>query len=355
MGPGFCCEAVFFFFFSFFVAKSFIISIWSKAWERAPGCLKNCLVAADRGFRQKPCHQRAPQRPLGSGGTYSCLMVSLSKRYSPSPAWGPASLQRWVSWSPIFLMSFTSSSRKWLLRKSQRRGSERVGPRACRSKRAWFKFFSMRMVASIVSWVLPHHLEMASARPGRGHGRCTGFAFSRDARCPRTSPQPILEKGGLCPPEPQCWGWNRSLERGRCRRPKDARWPGGWWRPPLWWSNSDESGSLWLIGNKKLSSKNGVGWSRWLRIAEWLILKVVTGKKVGGWLEAGVRGVPVSVLSTHCWSKRDPRDHCVHCWGSFLESNSLSPCIQRELSTSFLSRFIICTIDIGQNLSSDSS
>ena len=42
------------FFQFFFSAKSFIVSIWSKVWERAPGWLKSCLVAAERGFRQKP-------------------------------------------------------------------------------------------------------------------------------------------------------------------------------------------------------------------------------------------------------------------------------------------------------------
>ena len=26
------------FFFFFFAIKSFIVSIWSKAWEKAPGC-----------------------------------------------------------------------------------------------------------------------------------------------------------------------------------------------------------------------------------------------------------------------------------------------------------------------------
>ena len=42
------------FFFFFFAAKSFIVSIWSEAWERAPGWLEICLVAAERGSRQKP-------------------------------------------------------------------------------------------------------------------------------------------------------------------------------------------------------------------------------------------------------------------------------------------------------------
>lgn len=64
-------------------------------------------------LRQKPWHQgdtsSAPQRPLDllEGGL--------------SSVWRPTSLQRLVRWSPI-LMSFTSSSRKWLSWKSQRYG-----------------------------------------------------------------------------------------------------------------------------------------------------------------------------------------------------------------------------------------
>ena len=54
-----------FFFFFFFAAKSFIVSLWSKAWERAPGWLKSCLVAAERGFRQKPWHQRSSSKTAG--------------------------------------------------------------------------------------------------------------------------------------------------------------------------------------------------------------------------------------------------------------------------------------------------
>ena len=114
-----------------------------------------------------------------------CLRVSLSKRYSPNPAWGPASLQRLVRWSPIFLMSFTSSSRKWFSRKSQMWVSPRAAARPCRSNRAWVRFFSTRRVASIASWVYPTHLEMASLRPGRGRGLHAGFAVSGDAPRPR--------------------------------------------------------------------------------------------------------------------------------------------------------------------------
>ena len=39
-------KALFVFFFS---AKSFIVSIRSTSWERVPGWLKSCLVAAERG------------------------------------------------------------------------------------------------------------------------------------------------------------------------------------------------------------------------------------------------------------------------------------------------------------------
>ena len=61
----------------------------------------------------------------------------------------------------------------------------------------------------------------------------------------------------------------------------DASCPGGWWQPPPWWSNSDEFESSWFFGNKELRSKNGVGWSQRLRMAE-VFPKVLTGREVGG-------------------------------------------------------------------------
>ena len=51
------------------------------------------------------------------------------------------------------------------------------------------------------------------------------------------------------------------------------------------------------LRNKELSSKNGVGWSQRLRMAEWLIPKVETGRKFGGWSEAGTGVVPGSFHS----------------------------------------------------------
>lgn len=52
---------------------------------------------------------------------------------------------------PIFMMIFIFAPRKWFSRKSQRRGSLRVEPRACRPTRAWFRFLSKAKAASSVS------------------------------------------------------------------------------------------------------------------------------------------------------------------------------------------------------------
>ena len=60
------------------------------------------------------------------------------------------------------------------------------------------------------------------------------------------------------------------------------------------WNNSDQFGSSWLLSNEQLMSKNGVGWSRRLRMAG-VVPKVVTRKQVGGQLER--RGIPRSVPS----------------------------------------------------------
>jgi len=65
-------------------------------------------------------------------------------------------------------------------------------------------------------------------------------------------------------------------------------------------NNSDGSGSSWLIIIKEFNSKNGVDLSQWLRIPQWLILKVLTVKRVGGWWEVGARGVSGSVPSKYC-------------------------------------------------------
>ena len=52
------------------------------------------------------------------------------------------------------------------------------------------------------------------------------------------------------------------------------------------------------MGSEERSSEYSVGWSRRQRVAEQMVLKVVTGRG-GGWSEAGRRGVPGSVLPEH--------------------------------------------------------
>ena len=155
--------------FFFFPAKIFIVSIWSKAWERAPGWLKSCLVAAERAFRKSSDARGVPQRPLNFGDSYSCLRVSLLKRYSPSPACGPASLRRLVRWSPIFLMSFTCSSRKRLSRKSQTWESVRTQGSQIQKRLVQVLlpenggFYSVLGFTPLILRRLPHVLEKGAA------------------------------------------------------------------------------------------------------------------------------------------------------------------------------------------------
>ena len=58
----------------------------------------------------------------------------------------------------------------------------------------------------------------------------------------------------------------------------------------------------------ELSSKNGVGWFRKLRMAEWLIPKVATGKKVGGWLEGGWKLEQGASLGLFCPNTVEAKD-----------------------------------------------
>ena len=105
-------EVIIFFFFS---AKSCIVSIWPKPWERSPGWLENCLLAAARGFRQKSWHSQglfkgpqAPEAPTYAWG-WAFLRDPCLTQPGNQPTCGDLS-----EGSPIILMSFTSSSRKWL-------------------------------------------------------------------------------------------------------------------------------------------------------------------------------------------------------------------------------------------------
>lgn len=112
---------------SFFSAKHFIVSVWSTTWERALGGWQSCLLTAGKGSGRSPDTRgkRVRLRASGFCRLQLCLRVRLWR--DPRPAWHrwPARLWRLVKQLLIFLMSFTCSSRKWLSRMSQRRGSLR--------------------------------------------------------------------------------------------------------------------------------------------------------------------------------------------------------------------------------------
>lgn len=90
------------------------------------------------------------------------------------------------------------------------------------------------------------HPGTASAHPGRGHLLSAGFTSSRDARCFPASPP----TRGISGPRPSAGTWSRGWEVQEARRCRLTLWLT---RPLSGWSNSGESGSSWLLGNKKLS------------------------------------------------------------------------------------------------------
>lgn len=60
----YCCCCCLVVCWGFLSQGSFIISIWSMAWERAPRRLKSFLVAAGRGSGPSPGTGRMPEGPL---------------------------------------------------------------------------------------------------------------------------------------------------------------------------------------------------------------------------------------------------------------------------------------------------
>lgn len=124
--------------------------------------------------------------------------------------------------------------------------------------------------------------------------------------------RPIHGRSHLCLPEPHHYGLNRSLERGGCKKPIDANWPGGWWQPLPWWDNSDESKSLWLVSNEALTTKTVVAGPRSRRWPRRRVLEVANGEELGGRWEAGTDGVPGCVLSKHCWNEMDSGTTTIH-------------------------------------------
>ena len=170
-------------------------------------------------LRQKP-YTRKRQRDASKAAGHQRLLVMLAgepleEMHSPSPAWELASL--WKLVTSIFLLTFTSSSRKWLSSKSQRWGLCRQNPGHANPEGPPQVLLQGNGGFQRVQGITPTHLWVASACPGRGCDCHAGFASSRDARRPHTSlssdPQP---------PEPHHCGPNRRSEGGRSRRPTDA-------------------------------------------------------------------------------------------------------------------------------------
>ena len=94
--------------------------------------------------------------------------------------------------------------------------------RACRSKRAWFGYFSRIMAASTEFRVLPGGLGTSWKRAKLWHWF---FASVRDSWSPQHLLSQIMEEVIL---QPCHQGQNRCVERGKCRRLADAGWPGHW-------------------------------------------------------------------------------------------------------------------------------
>ena len=290
----------------------FIVSIWSTAWVGAPAWLKSCLVAAERTFRQKSWHRedaRGAQRLLGLGR----LLVVLKGRAfgrdidaaqpgdqatcggqsrGHAPFW-------WVSPAPPGSGSPGSHRAGGLPGQNLGHADLEGLVQVLLQDREGF-LGVLDFTPLILGW-------SGHARRGRGHH--SGFAFLRDVGISGVS-QTICGKIWLTPSGATSLP-RRSPERGRCGRPADACWPDDWQR--LHWGGIvllNLGAQPMLIGNKELSSKKQnkakkrCGWSQRLRIAEWLFPKAQLEKKVGGWSEAGGGGVPGSVLTKSCWSRR---------------------------------------------------
>lgn len=103
--------------FFFFLAASFIVSIWSKAWDWARGWLKGFPVDAGRSSGRTWGIQRGPSKASGLQSSWLSLTVSLLEDRLAQPSVGVGAEVSQVS--PI-LMRFTFSTRKWFSRKLQR-------------------------------------------------------------------------------------------------------------------------------------------------------------------------------------------------------------------------------------------
>lgn len=116
-------------------------------------------MVARKGYDRSPCTRRMQRGPSKASALQSFLVLLEGEPFQEIPtqprlgAGQPAEVSQVVAHLPDELHFLI---KKWLSRKSQRWGSVWTGPRARRSKRAWFRFFSITMAGFMPSEVLPH-------------------------------------------------------------------------------------------------------------------------------------------------------------------------------------------------------
>ena len=82
---------------SFFLLQKVILFPFGPRLERGLQDVKKPRNGCREGLHvETSALGGAPQRPLGFRGSRLCWRVNLWKRFSPSLAWGPASLRRLV-------------------------------------------------------------------------------------------------------------------------------------------------------------------------------------------------------------------------------------------------------------------
>lgn len=142
--------------FFFFSAKCVIGCIWTVAWEKPPGWFKRCLVATGRGSGRSPNTRGVREGPLQrkATGLQRFLVVFEDEPFQKTPTQAsPGACQpaRLVRWSPTFLTISLPH-----LESGSPESQRDEGRLGIQIQRAWFRFFSKAMAASMVSRVLPH-------------------------------------------------------------------------------------------------------------------------------------------------------------------------------------------------------
>ena len=197
----------------FKLQNNVIVSIWSMAQDEDPRWLKSCLVAGERGSGRSPVTRqlrRPSQSLLGFKGSQLCTWQAPNLGADQ-----PVKISQMVA---HLLDEFHLLLQAVALQEVTEMKSVRAESRECRSKRAWFRFFS-RAMASRLS---PNSSWGSSACPESGHSHCASFASSADTQCPctspgsshRSSPCSLWPCGHLLNRKPREW---QTLEGCRCR------------------------------------------------------------------------------------------------------------------------------------------